>query len=159
MIMAVDEKNVFRGKYGGIYINGYDLISIKKGDLKEKVTNEEVSGTGHRAGIKQYVLKDVTSTSAIEVARTDNMGLKEFHENIINGINPTLLIEMYSEDPNQYEGQIEKVSFDGTIEGDVDLFAIEDGKQGTFSLGLNVNPKSIKFESIVDGGKQDMLTK
>ena len=158
--MALNENNVFSGKFGGIEINGYDLLSIKSITVTRKVENNKREGTGHRANVVKYGLKSAgTMSCKAKSARMDNMGLKEFNRCLNGGKNPELNITVYSEDPNQYEGQIESCSFIGWISGDVDLFSAEDGKDAEIDITIDVDPSSFAYDSIVDGGRQDMFTK
>ena len=63
------------------------------------------------------------------------------------------------QDPNQYDGQIETVSFEAYIEGDLDILSWENEKYCDIEISFNVDPSTLDWDALIDIGRQDMLTK
>ena len=57
MAMA-DEHNTINGKYGRVWVGGYEMMMVDSFELKRKIDREVQKGTGKRANKKVYRLKD-----------------------------------------------------------------------------------------------------
>ena len=87
------------------------------------------------------------------------MGKREYNKKHDKGIDEPVVIEASLQDPNQYEGQIETVSFEAYIEGDLDILSWENEKYCDIEISFNVDPSTLDWDALIDTGRQDMLAK
>lgn len=155
----VDELNTINGKYGRVSINGYEMLMVESFDLKRKIDREVQKGTGYRANVKKYRLKDTEISGKLKVKKVDNMGLREYNKQLDKGIDTPITVEASLVDPAQYEGQIEAVSFEAYIEGDLDILSFENEKYADIEISFFVDPSTLDWDALIDTGRQDILTK
>ena len=70
-----------------------------------------------------------------------------------------LIDEETGQRTNQYDGQIETVSFEAYIEGDLDILSWENEKYCDIEISFNVDPSTLDWDALIDTGRQDMLAK
>ena len=157
MAMA-DEHNTINGKYGRVWVGGYEMMMVESFELKRKISREVQKGTGKRANKKVYRLKDTEVSGKLKAKRIDDMGVREYSKKLDKGIDEPVVIEASLQDPNQYEGQFETVSFEAYIEGDLDIISWENEKYCDIELSFNVDPSTLDWDALIDTGRQDMLT-
>ena len=157
--MSLNESNVINGKYGRVWVGGYEMMMVESFELKRKIDREVIKGTGKRANRKVYKLKDTEISGKLKVKRIDNMGIREYNKQLDKGIDEPVVIEVSLEDPNQYNNEQETISFEAYLEGDLDLLSFENEKYSDIEISFYVNPATLDWNSIIDGNRQDMLAK
>lgn len=157
--MAVDEKNVINGKFGRVIVNGYEMFAVEEASLEIKIDREVIRGTGLRAAIKYYKMKDFEVSGKFKVKKVDNMGMREYLDALKSGSDPEVLIEMATSDPAQYNGQEEHISFMAQLEGTLKLMEWQNMNPVDQEYSFQVNPASIDWPSVIDGERQDIFVK
>lgn len=154
----VTEKNVINGKYGRVWVNGYEMLIVKSFSLELKISRETVKGTGKRANKKVYRETDYEITGKLKVGKVDSMGIKQFMDNLKAGIDEAVSIDASLQDPNQYEGQIETSSFEAYLT-DLPLQSWEEGKFTDTEISFSVDPSTFDFSAFISSGRDDILSK
>ena len=96
------ESNTINGKYGRVWVGGYEMMMVDSFELKRKIDREVQKGTGKRANKKVYRLKDTEISGKLKVKRIDNMGIREYNKKLDKGVDEPVVIEASLQDPNQY---------------------------------------------------------
>lgn len=156
--MSATEQNVINGKYGRVWINGYEMLIVESFNLDLKIDRETIKGTGKRASKKVYRETDTEITGKLKVKSVDSMGLKAYIRNLKKGIDEPITIEASLSDPNIYNGQIETTSFEAYIT-DMPLQAWENGSFVEREISFSVDPSTFDFDALISTGRDDMLTK
>lgn len=156
--MSATEQNVINGKYGRVWINGYEMLIVESFNLDLKIDRETIKGTGKRASKKVYRETDTEITGKLKVKSVDSMGLKAYIRNLKKGIDEPITIEASLSDPNIYNGQIETTSFEAYITG-MPLQAWENGSFVEREISFSVDPSTFDFDALISTGRDDMLTK
>lgn len=154
----VNESNTINGKYGRLWIGGYEMLMVESFELKRKIDREVQKGTGKRANVKKYRLKDTEISGKLKVRKIDNMGIREYCKQLDKGIDEPIIMEASIQDPAQFEGQIETISFEAFIEGDLDILSFENEKYADIEISFKVDPSTLDWNALIDTGRQDMLT-